>query len=147
MIVLVGFPNHGVMWVKVSKVIQRLRKVTQRDLDFKVSRNGFNTLRPFSAPRCRFHLTKFLTAFGKCSPILLQFFWAVYNTEPFKIQTVLEAKRYKGYQRIISEISWQNDSAFKTSLWLVPHDRIHQSSQKSVENRHVQNISLTLYIR
>ena len=48
MIVLVAFPNHGVMGVKVSKVIQRLRKVTQRDLDLKVSRDGFNTLQPLS---------------------------------------------------------------------------------------------------
>ena len=48
MIVLVAFPNHGVMGVKVSKVIQRLRKVTQRDLDLKVSRDGFNTLQTLS---------------------------------------------------------------------------------------------------
>lgn len=48
MIVLVAFPNHGDMGVKVSKVIQRLRKLTQRDLHLKVSRDGLNTLQPLS---------------------------------------------------------------------------------------------------
>ena len=97
--------------------------------------------------RCRFHLTKFLTAFGKCSPILLQFCWAVYNTEPFKIQTVLEAKRCKdinGYKRnfLIERLRLQNISAVIGSSWYTC--TIHQSSQKFVENRHVQNISINV---
>ena len=66
MIVLVAFPNHGVMGVKVSKVIQRLRKVTQRDLDSKVSRNGFNALRPLSEDALPVSLNKVFDSFWHC---------------------------------------------------------------------------------
>ena len=144
MIVLVGFPNHGVMWVKVSKKWHNATWILKYQEMVSIL---FDLL---AMTRCRFHLTKFLTAFGKCSPILLQFCWAVYNTEPFKIQTVLEAKRCKdinGYKRnfLIERLRLQNISAVIGSSWYTC--TIHQSSQKFVENRHVQNISLPLYVR
>ena len=55
----------------MSKVIQRLRQVTQRHLDLKVSGDGFNTLPPLSDDTLPISLNKVFDSFW----LFLQFYY------------------------------------------------------------------------
>ena len=122
--------------------------MTQRDLDLKVSRDGFNTLPPLRDDALPISLNNVFDSF---LARVLQFYYnfvelcIILNPSKSKLSwRRSDAKDINGYKRnfLIERLRLQNISAVIGSSWYTC--TIHQSSQKFVENRHVQNISINV---